>query len=99
MGDRRLETHASRRHEPHRVLQVLDRADVGEEVSQAPFAERVDIYLQGLAEPGNADDLSARADSIDRMQQGLMPGQTLLRTAARAFENDIGAVAAGHFAY
>src|SRR6266566_9851753 len=98
MGDRRLETHASRRHEPHGVLQVLECADVREQVPQASFAQRVDIDLEGLAEPGHADNLSSRSNGVYRMQEGLMSGKTLCRTAARAFENDIGAIAAGHLA-
>ena len=41
--DRRLQPHPARRDEPDRVFQMGQRADVREEVAQAPLAQQVDV--------------------------------------------------------
>ena len=52
----------------------------------------------GAAEPGDADDLAARADRVDRLHQRPRARQPLLRAAAGALEDDVGPVAAGQLA-
>src|SRR5262245_4106682 len=74
-------------------------ADVGEEITQAPLPQEIDVQRNGAAEPGDADDLPPRTHRIERLKERLVTGQSLLRTPARALENDIGAVAAGQIAY
>src|SRR5262245_26742972 len=70
-------------------------ADVGEQIAQAALAKPVNIERQRSAEPRNADDLAAGANGFDRLREGAATSQALLGAAAGAFENDVGAVAAG----
>src|SRR5262249_3832135 len=68
------------------VLQVGLGADVREEITQAALAEQIDVQLHGTAEPGDADDLAPRPDRVQGLQERLVPGQSLLRTAASTLE-------------
>ena len=58
----------------------------------------VDVELHRGPEPGDADELAAGADRFDRLQQRPGAREALLRAPSRAFEDDVGSVAAGQLA-
>src|SRR5258708_1243962 len=78
VSDRGLKVHTTRGDQMNGVLQMAARADVGKEIPQTPFAQRVDVELQRLAEPRNADDLASRTHRLDRLHHRLVPGEALL---------------------
>src|SRR5437762_12415780 len=89
MSDHRFELHPSRSHQPDGVLQVSQSADVRKEVTQAAFAEKVDVNRKGLTKPGNSDDFSSRPNSIDGLIQRFASGKPLLGTAPGAFKHHV----------
>src|SRR4029450_13653143 len=77
--DRRLQPDAARGHEPDRVFQVCQCADIWKEDAQTPLAEEVDVELQGGAEKRDADEFASGTNRLDRLHQRPGSRETLLR--------------------
>ena len=60
-----------------RVLQVLQRADVREDIADAAFAKQINWERHGRAEPRDADNDAARTDRIDGLHQARDTRETL----------------------
>ena len=73
------------------------RADVRENVTQAPFAEEVDIEHERATEPGDADDLAAGSNNVERLADRLASREPLLGAPPRALEHNVGTDAPGEF--
>ena len=98
MRDGRFQANAAGSDQADRVFEMRPGADVRKEIAQAALAEEIDVQLQRAAEPGNADDLAAGADRVERLQERLVAGQPLFRAAAGALEDHVRAVAVGQVA-
>ncbi len=89
MGDRWFQPHPAGGNQANGVFQMGLGADVREEVTEAAFAEEIDIELQRPAEPGDADDLAAGTYQVKGLHEGLVAGESLFRAAAGAFEDHV----------
>src|SRR3989441_685108 len=92
MGDGGFQSNPSGTHQPHSVLEMPKSTDVRKDPTQAALAQQVDVYFERLAEPGDPDKLAARADSVNSLGQCLASGKSLLRAAAGAFKDHVGAI-------
>src|SRR5262249_27739951 len=98
MRDGRFEADTTGGDQSDGVFEMGLSADVGKEITQAPLPQEINVQRDGAAEPGDADDLPPRTHRIERLKERLVTGEPLLRAAAGALEDDIGAVAAGQIA-
>ncbi len=67
----------------------------GQSRPQAPLAKEIDVDLEGRTEPGDSDELAARAHGVDGLTERVRAGESLFRAAAGAIEDDVSTIAAG----